>query len=578
VAFLIKNMGDAFDTDDQEKFYSQMITFILITFLSIPQRMFNMYTWWACRIYWRKFLSDRLMSRYFAHQAFYRLLNQPEVDNPGMRIVDDVEQFTFEAIHFFNEQTGYGLQMVAGGIMIYMMAPILVPIVIPYALLCTLLTIGFFGKKMIKATRGFFAHSAFFRTGFVQVAEYAESIAFLDATGHEQHWAVLRLKSTLNDMWEMARQDINQDAILKIFDRFADAMHLIILAPIMWSKDADDASAFKLKAGSLGLAGKGTHDIMKGAWMIVKEFPRIANMTASAKRIQELMDTFDELDRQWFRRLSTTKCPLQSLKEAGDLPSTAPSMVDGEGGSPCQHPDVIIRACSLETPDGTPLVQDLNLVVCKGTSVVIMGPSGVGKSSLLRAIAGLWEPKDGCITLPGNNTPMFLPQNVYIPDIPLKDNSLRAQLLFPREAQQHSEKVMESVVRKCVNLGHLMAPDQGVYTTGNWRKMLSGGEKQRLAMARLLLAKPQVAFLDEATSALDPENEARLYKALQHRNATYISVGHKVELRKYHTHILELLPKGEWKFYESKEFEEPDHDYVEASMSTWARSSSVPRP
>merc|ERR1711964_55908 len=239
---------------------------------------------------------------------------------------------------------------------------------------------------------------------------------------------------------------------------------------------------------------------------------------------------------------------------------------------------VIIRGCTLATPDDKPLVKELNLVVEAGTTVVIMGPSGVGKSSLLRAIAGLWEPKEGSISLPGNSTPMFLPQNVYIPDIPIRDNSLRAQLLFPNEAQQQCDKVMESVVRKCVNLGHLMRPGEGVYTTNNWRKQLSGGEKQRLAMARLLLAKPQVAFLDEATSALDKANEARLYQALQHRNATYISVGHKVELRKYHTHILELLPEGKWKFHESAEFEEPDHDYVEASMSTWARSSSVPRP
>merc|ERR1711964_375565 len=230
-------------------------------------------------------------------------------------------------------------------------------------------------------------------------------------------------------------------------------------------------------------------------------------------------------------------------------------------------PEVIIKDCTLETPDGKPLVQGLNLVIRTCTSVVIMGPSGVGKSSLLRAIAGLWEPKEGSISLPGNNTPMFLPQNVYIPDIPLRDNSLRAQLLFPQEAQQHDERVMESVVRKCVNLGHLMRPGEGVNTTGNWRKQLSGGEKQRLAMARLLLAKPQVAFLDEATSALDPDDEERLYKALQRRNATYISVGHSTRLWKHHTHILELLPEGEWKFSESPDFEEPDTEDGRASTS-----------
>merc|ERR1711964_521127 len=87
-------------------------------------------------------------------------------------------------------------------------------------------------------------------------------------------------------------------------------------------------------------------------------------------------------------------------------------------------------------------------------------------------------------------------------------------------------------------------------------EQLSGGEKQRLAMARLLIAKPKIAFLDESTSTLDPMNEKRLYMALQQRKATYISIGHKVELRKYHSHILELKPEGAWDFYPSPAFQD----------------------
>merc|ERR1712000_444175 len=188
-----------------------------------------------------------------------------------------------------------------------------------------------------------------------------------------------------------------------------------------------------------------------------------------------------------------------AVSTSGTLPLSTKSSDNGD-----MRPEIIIQDCSIATPTGKMLVQNLNLIVQNGTSVVIMGPSGVGKSSLLRAIAGLWEPKTGAITLPGNNTPMFLPQNVYIPDIPIEQNSLRAQLLFPREAAQIEEEVMERALSKCVNLGHLMKPGLGIHTTANWRKNLSGGERQRLAMARLLLAKPHVAFLDEATSALDP--------------------------------------------------------------------------
>merc|ERR1711964_254466 len=143
---------------------------------------------------------------------------------------------------------------------------------------------------------------------------------------------------------------------------------------------------------------------------------------------------------------------------------------------------------------------------------------------------------------------MFLPQNPYIPELPLEKNSLRTQLLFPRVHGGSSDAELEQVLTR-VNLGHLMG-SEGVHTCDDWRKRLSGGEKQRLAMARILLAKPKMAFLDEATSALDSENEKLLYRTLQQNGSTYVSVGHKQELFRYHSHVLELQHGGAWNFRE----------------------------
>merc|ERR1711900_30134 len=98
-----------------------------------------------------------------------------------------------------------------------------------------------------------------------------------------------------------------------------------------------------------------------------------------------------------------------------------------------------------------------------------------------------------------------------------------------------------------MGLSHLVS-EEGVLTTGDWRNLLSGGEKQRLAIGRLLLAKPAIAFLDEATSALDDPNERQIYKKLQASGAVYVSVGHNRELQRYHTHLLEILPGGRWEF------------------------------
>lgn len=149
---------------------------------------------------------------------------------------------------------------------------------------------------------------------------------------------------------------------------------------------------------------------------------------------------------------------------------------------------------------------------------------------------------------------MFLPQNPYIPDIPLHMNTLRTQCVFPRILADNSDTELQMVLQK-VNMAHMMNKVDGIYTCDDWRKRLSGGEKQRLAMARLLLAAPKFCFLDEATSALDSDNERLLYSTLQQREASYVSVGHKQELYQYHSHVLELMPGGGWDFYRSEEYQ-----------------------
>jgi len=194
------------------------------------------------------------------------------------------------------------------------------------------------------------------------------------------------------------------------------------------------------------------------------------------------------------------------------------------------------------------LVKDLTVSVSPGEGLMIVGSSGLGKSSLLRAMAGLWDSGEGTINRPKPQEMLFLPQHAY-----MAVGSLRVQLNYPNLDRPVSDDELREVLDQ-VNLPGLVERCGGFDAEFDFEKILSVGERQRLAFARVLLKRPRYVLLDEATSALDRDNEATLYQALVAGSTTLVSVSHHPALVRYHTQVLELKPQGGWEIYPAGQF------------------------
>jgi putative ATP-binding cassette transporter len=204
---------------------------------------------------------------------------------------------------------------------------------------------------------------------------------------------------------------------------------------------------------------------------------------------------------------------------------------------------------TLITPDNTRrLIENLSFSLARNDNLVVVGRSGVGKSSLLRAIAGLWTRGSGIVRRPLLDRIFFLPQKPY-----MLLGTLGDQLRYPKILQDISSDALQRVL-ETVRLADLADRMGGFDVVLDWADVLSLGEQQRLAFARLLINRPGFAALDEATSALDRENEVHLYGTLKALGIHYISVGHRITLLDYHDCVLELQGGDRWRILPVREY------------------------
>jgi len=454
---------------------------------------------------WRRWLTEDFLRRYFGRRAYYRLNTITGIDNPDQRIAEDINSFTQQSLYFSMILLGAVLQLSAFAGVLWSISRTLVYFLLGYAVFSTLFTAGVFGRQLIGLNFRQLQREADFRFNLVRVREHAEPIAFHRGEAREMS----ALQRVFAAIYANYQQVLRWQFKLNLF-QYAHSFLTTVLPSVIVAQQVLEG---ELEVGRAIQAAGAFAAILSALTVVVEHFESLSRFSAGIDRLHGF------------------------AKALAPAPPTA-----GEDHIRSQDGFTLeLQQLSLYTPGREHLLlRELSLGVTPGAGLLIVGASGAGKSSLLRAIAGLWTSGSGLVLRPAGHDMLFLPQHPYLP---LGD--LRSQLLYPHLEQDSSDAELQQWLER-VNLGDLAQRFGGLDAVQDWAKLLSVGEQQRLAFARALLAKPRYLLLDEATSALDADNEARLYAQLQGLSITAISVSHHAALLQYHQQVLELQGQGAW--------------------------------
>ncbi len=464
--------------------------------------------------FWRRWLTHNFLDTYFRNDAFYKLAFNADIDNPDQRIAEDINTFTVRSIFYLLLAVETVLQLIAFCGVLWSISKTLVLFLLVYATIGTLIASVVFGRKLVALNLFQLRREADFRFSLVRVRENAESIAFYRGEEPES----LHIKRRFRDVIENFNKIINWQWFLNLFQYSYSSVTLVmpglILAPQVLRGD--------LEVGRVVQAAGAFAAIFTALTVIVNNFDTLSRFAAGISRLDKFSKSLDM--------------------------SAAESSKDRELIKTVEADRLAIEHLTLKTPDyKRTLVVDLSLEIKSGEGLLIVGASGGGKSSLLRAVAGLWDSGCGTIVRPPLGEMFFLPQRPY-----MIIGTLRGQLLYPSAEKDVTDDELLEIL-KAVNLPDMVERCGGMEVEADWGKILSLGEQQRVAFARVLLAKPRYVILDEATSALDSENEESLYQQLHDSGATLVSVSHRPNIRKYHRQVLDLCGDGSWRVTSAEE-------------------------
>ena len=526
--FLLANLGAAlavnrwykffFDALEQKDTKAVVLGLGLVLALAVFSAAFSvglLHARMRLQLRWRRWLTRTLIGRWLADRHFYQLtIVHTEANNPEARIAEDgriaielLVDFSLGVLNALLAAIAFiGILWVVGGSLTVAGYSIPGYMVFACIIYSTVTTLGMFllGRPLVRRVEEKAAGEAQLRYELTRVKDNAENIALTGGDDDERE----RLDVTFSDLvqrwlgvivWQGRMMWLNGASLV-----LAPVVPLLLGAP--------KYLAGEMTLGSLMQAAAAFMQVQHALNWLADNALRLADWFASARRVTQLSDAIDRLEA--------------SLGPVGQ------SEIIKLGVSPDDR--VHLRQLNIALPDGKLMIDGAEAIVSPGEKVLVKGESGTGKSTLIRAMAGLWPWGSGEILRPAGAYIAFMPQRPYLPL-----GTLRTALLYPHPEQQVSDEKVRDILTRC-GLEHLIPR---IDEKDQWDSLLSGGEQQRLAFARVLIDPPDILIMDEPTSSLDELSQFRLMEYMRDLlpDTMVIHAGHRPGLERFHDGDIQLV-------------------------------------
>jgi vitamin B12/bleomycin/antimicrobial peptide transport system ATP-binding/permease protein len=521
---------DALQDKNADVFWAQLGRFTYLAFAFIVIAVYKFYLTQLLEMRWRAWMTGHYLQRWLSNHAFYRLElarfagqanaqanpHGANPDNPDQRIQEDINQFTSYTISlsmgllnavvtlasFVGILWGLsgGFAFTLGGNE-YNIPGFMVWMALLYCAAGSVVT-HYMGRAQIPLNFEQQRVEADFRHHMVRVREYSESIALDRGEAVERQQLDLRFGRVLGNYLQLIRAQKRLIWFTSFFGQAAVIFPFMVAAPRFFSG--------AIQLGELMQISSAFGQVQGALSWFVDSYNTLATWRATTDRLTSFEASFQALG------------PVETAQAATHL-----GALDAQ-------------ALQVKLPDGTTLLDNATLHAQPGDRVLLQGPSGSGKSTLFRTLAGIWPFSQGAVQLPANS--MFLPQRPYFPNGPLRD-----ALAYPEPTHRYTDDQLRQALTDAL----LPALAGQLDRADAWSQKLSGGEQQRLALARVLLKQPQWIFADEATSALDEATENLVYKQLlaqvERAQGALISIAHRPGVAAFHNRrwTLEPAPEGD---------------------------------